>query len=102
MLELKPERLDVGEFSQQPVSIAGRSLVADVSGALYWPAEDLLIVADLLLVPALVYDWRTRGRPHPVYLVGLPLLLAQQLLTIPLSQTAAWMSVARWVEGLAG
>jgi len=46
-LELKPERLDVGEFSRQPVSISGRSFVADVSGALYWPAEDALIVADL-------------------------------------------------------
>ena len=60
------------------------------------------LVADLLLVPALVYDWRTRGRPHPVYLVGLPLLLAQQVLTIPLSGTAAWMSIARGVESLAG
>lgn len=47
MLELKPERLDVGEFSQQPISISGRSFVADVSGALYWPAEDVLIAADL-------------------------------------------------------
>jgi uncharacterized protein len=49
MLELKPERLNVGEFSEQPVSICGRSFVADVSGALYWPAEDALIVADLHL-----------------------------------------------------
>lgn len=49
MLQLKPERLDVGEFSQQPISISGRSFVADVSGALYWPAEDALIVADLHL-----------------------------------------------------
>lgn len=49
MLELKPERLDVGEFSAQPVSICGRSFVADVSGALYWPGEDALIVADLHL-----------------------------------------------------
>lgn len=49
LLELKPERLDVGEFSQQPISISGRSFLADVSGALYWPAEDVLIVADLHL-----------------------------------------------------
>lgn len=48
-LELKPERLDVGEFSRQPVSISGRAFIADVSGALYWPAEDTLIVADLHL-----------------------------------------------------
>jgi len=49
MLELKPERLNVGEFSEQPVSICGRAFIADVSGALYWPAEDALIVADLHL-----------------------------------------------------
>ncbi|MFA5950269.1 MAG: ligase-associated DNA damage response endonuclease PdeM [Hyphomicrobium sp.] len=48
-LALKPERLDVGEFSQQPVSLCGRAVVADVSGALYWPAENALIVADLHL-----------------------------------------------------
>jgi len=48
-LELKPERLDVGEFSRQPLSISGRAFLADISGALYWPAEDALIVADLHL-----------------------------------------------------
>jgi DNA ligase-associated metallophosphoesterase len=65
MLELKPERLDVGEFSQQPVSIAGRSLVADVSGALYWPAEDLLIVADLHLEKGSAFA--SRGIMLPPY-----------------------------------
>lgn len=49
LLAMKPERLDVGEFSQQPLSISGRSFIADVSGALYWPAERALIVADLHL-----------------------------------------------------
>ncbi|AHB47164.1 metallophosphatase [Hyphomicrobium nitrativorans NL23] len=47
LLELKPERLDVGEFSRQPLSVSGLAFVADVSGALYWPAENALIVADL-------------------------------------------------------
>lgn len=60
------------------------------------------LTIDLLLVAAMVHDWRTRGRIHPVYLVGGPLLLAQQLLTLPLSATAAWMSFARAVESLAG
>lgn len=65
LLELKPERLDVGEFSQQPVSIAGRSLVADVSGALYWPAEDILIVADLHLEKGSAFA--SRGVMLPPY-----------------------------------
>lgn len=55
MLELKPERLDVGEFSAQPLSICGRAFVADVSGALYWPSEDALVVADLHLEKASAY-----------------------------------------------
>ena len=59
------------------------------------------LVVDLLIVAAIVYDWRTRGRPHRVYLIGLPLILAQQLLTVPIGQSEAWMSVARWVENLA-
>ncbi|MGQ0672255.1 MAG: ligase-associated DNA damage response endonuclease PdeM [Hyphomicrobium sp.] len=48
-LQLKPERLDVGEFNDQPISISGRAFRADYSGALYWPAENALIVADLHL-----------------------------------------------------
>ena len=48
-LALKPERLDAGEFNDQPVSICGKAFRADFWGALYWPAEDALIVADLHL-----------------------------------------------------
>ncbi|MGE0024160.1 MAG: ligase-associated DNA damage response endonuclease PdeM [Hyphomicrobium sp.] len=64
-LELKPERLDVGEFSQQPVSISGRALVADASGALYLPAEDTLIVADLHLEKG--SSFASRGVMLPPY-----------------------------------
>ena len=60
------------------------------------------LTVDLLLVAAIVYDWRKRGRPHPVYLIGAPLLLVQQILIVPLSGTPAWMSAARWVESLTG
>ena len=28
------------------------------------------LVAYLLLVVAMIFDWRTRGRPHPVYVYG--------------------------------
>lgn len=49
MQRLRPERLDAGEFNAQQLSICGKAFVADYSGALYWPAEDALIVADLHL-----------------------------------------------------
>jgi len=60
------------------------------------------LVADLLLVVAIVHDWRTRGRPHPVYVYGGLILLAQQLLTVPIASTAAWMRIAQAFQNLAG
>lgn len=64
-LELKPERLDVGEFSRQPLSVSGLAFVGDVSGALYWPAENALIVADLHLEKGSAFA--ARGVPLPPY-----------------------------------
>ena len=49
MLELKPERLDFDDFQDQTISVAGKIFRADMSGALYWPGENALIVADLHL-----------------------------------------------------
>lgn len=60
------------------------------------------LVAYLLLVIAMIYDWRTRGRPHKVYVVGGIALLLLKFGQIPVSKTAAWQSVAGWIMGLAG
>ena len=60
------------------------------------------LFVDLLIVAAIIHDWRTRGRPHPVYLVGGAVLLAVQLLSVPISTTPTWMAIAKWVEALAG
>ena len=60
------------------------------------------LFVDLLIVVAIVYDWRTRGRPHPIYLIGGAAIVAVQLLSVPLSATAGWMAVAKWVDALAG
>ena len=56
----------------------------------------------LLVVTGAVYDWRTRGRPHPVYLITLPILLFLTWVVIPISETAAWHGVARDFLALAG
>jgi len=60
------------------------------------------LVADLFIVIAMIHDWRTRGRPHPVYVVGGLVLLAQQVLTVPFAATGTWMSIAQAFERLAG
>jgi len=65
MLHLKPERLDVGDFDEHPISICGTAFRAHISGALYWPAEDALIVADLHLEKA--SSFAERGVMLPPY-----------------------------------
>lgn len=52
MLGLKPERFHLRESLSQPVAVCGKQLVADNSGALYWPGEETLLVADLHLEKA--------------------------------------------------
>ena len=60
------------------------------------------LFVDLLIVAAIIHDWRRRGRPHPVYLVGGAILVVVQLLAVPISTTPTWMAIAKWVESLAG
>jgi hypothetical protein len=60
------------------------------------------LVADLFLVIAIVRDWRMRSKPHPVYVIGGAVLVAQQVLTVPFAATATWMNIARAFERLAG
>lgn len=60
------------------------------------------LVADLFIAVAIVRDWRTRGRPHPTYLYGGLVVVAQQLLTVPFAATSIWMSIATAFEKLAG
>jgi hypothetical protein len=52
------------------------------------------LVVDLLIVAGIVYDWRTRGRPHPAYLIAGGLTVLVQFARLPLSATPAWQSFA--------
>lgn len=47
MLELKRNRLNVTELTSQQISVCGKSFYADMSGALFWPSQRAVIVADL-------------------------------------------------------
>jgi DNA ligase-associated metallophosphoesterase len=46
---LKPERIGIEDFAEQPLSICGKAFLAHKFGALYWPGEDALIIADMHL-----------------------------------------------------
>jgi hypothetical protein len=59
------------------------------------------LVAYLLLVAAMIFDWRRWGRPHPVYIYGGAVLVAVKILNWPISTTAAWHSFAGGILALA-
>ena len=75
------------------------------SGAVGPPPVEVTIVpaftAYLLLVAAIVFDWRRHGRPHPVYIYGGAALVAVKLLNWPISVTPAWHSFAGGILALA-
>ena len=54
-------------------------------------------LTDLLVVAAMVYDWRTRGRVHPALLWGGVFLIASQPLRLAISGTDTWLALATWL-----
>jgi hypothetical protein len=60
------------------------------------------LIADVLIVAAVIYDLRTRGRPHPAYLIGGAIIVAVQILRAPLSTTPSWYSIADFLARFGG
>ena len=60
------------------------------------------LIADALIAARVIYDMRTRGRPHPAYLIGGPIVLAVQVLRIPLSTTPLWYAIADFLARFSG
>jgi hypothetical protein len=59
------------------------------------------LVVDVLVVVGIVRDWRTRGRPHPAYLIGGAAMLLVHALRGPFAGTALWHSIAEVLASLA-
>lgn len=60
------------------------------------------LIADALILAGVVYDMRTRGRPHPAYLIGGALLVAVQVLRGPVSTTQWWYAIANFLARFGG
>ena len=60
------------------------------------------LTASLLIVVAIVYDWRSRGKPHPVYVYGGIVLIAWTILIVPFADTSIWLSISRSLRALGG
>ena len=67
-----------------------------------WVSIPPAAVGLVLVVGAMIHDWRTQGRPHKVYVYGLLLLVVEPLLAVWMSGTEFWMSTARFLQHLAG
>ena len=55
------------------------------------------MIANVLLLVAIVRDWRVNGRPHRAYLIAGACLVGMQLLRIPISRTPAWHGFMDWL-----
>jgi hypothetical protein len=60
------------------------------------------LVGDILWVIAMVYDWRTTGRVHPVYLIGGAIMLVMQLTVGVVGHSDTWQGIAAALGHLAG
>jgi hypothetical protein len=60
------------------------------------------LIADALGLIGMIYDWRTRGRPHSAYVVGGVILVAVQILRVPMSTTQWWYTVADFLARFSG
>lgn len=59
-------------------------------------------VTDLFIVALAIWDFRSRGRIHPVTLWGGLAIIVSQPLRLAISGTEIWLSFARWATGVLG
>lgn len=57
------------------------------------------IAGNVLLLVIALYDFRTRGRPHPVFLGAVAFFLVAQLVIGLMLQSPAWAQIARQIVG---
>jgi hypothetical protein len=60
------------------------------------------LIADALILAGVIYDMRTRGRVHPAYLIGGAIILAVQVLRVPMSTTQWWHAMADFMARFSG
>lgn len=60
------------------------------------------LILELLIVAGISYDWRTRGRPHPAWLIGGAIMTAVVLLRGPLGGTTTWLALADSLAHITG
>jgi len=59
-------------------------------------------LTDLFVIALAIWDFRSRGRLHPVTLWGGLLIIVSQPLRLAVSSTQGWLVFAQWATGLLG
>jgi hypothetical protein len=54
-------------------------------------------LSDLFILPCLIYDFATRGRPHRATILGGLLVIASHPLRMIIGNTHAWLAFATWL-----
>ncbi len=62
----------------------------------------LFIVCAIVIGAGMIHDWRTRGKPHPAWVIGLTVLVGGAILRAPLAATPGWLAFADWTTRIAG
>ena len=57
-------------------------------------------LSDLFIVPCLIYDFITRGRPHRATVLGAALIVISHPLRLIIGGTHAWLAFATWLTHL--
>jgi len=63
-----------------------------IDGRLLSPAAVLVLLGVCML-----HDYRQRRRVHPVYIVGVSVVIGARVLGRTVTQTEAWQSIANWI-----
>jgi hypothetical protein len=54
-------------------------------------------LSDLFIIPLLIYDFVTRGRPHRATVLGGALIVISHPLRLVIGGTSAWLAFATWI-----
>jgi hypothetical protein len=56
-----------------------------------------VMLSNLVIVAGMLHDWRTRGKPHPAWIIGLAALVTGELLRTPVASSPAWLHFTDWL-----
>lgn len=61
-----------------------------------------LLVVGVFILAGMIYDWKTRGRPHSAWLIGAAVITTALLLRAPIGDTPIWQGFAEACAHIAG